>query len=182
MNEGSLGRRYAKALLSIARQKDCVALLSSQLEGLYSFFDDKGTLVQFLTNPALPNKEKAKIIEAILAKWNLHTSISHLIKLMFERKRLVYFQSVIREFQSIADEVLNQLRVGVVLPFSNNQQVDTIKNKLENITKKKVILTSGVDASLLGGVLIKIKDKLYDGSLKAQLALLSTNVESGTVQ
>ena len=75
--------------------------------------------------------------------------------------------------RDLGDEVAGRTRATLVIPLElPSDLVQEIKNQMESLTGKKVILSLEKDPSLVGGVLTKIGNVVYDGSLKAQIAKL----------
>lgn len=179
MIEGSLGRRYGKALLRIAMTTSQVEEVLTELEGLNEFFLPKAPLTLLLSNPAISIREKRKILEQMIEKMGLSRGVGNLLRVLLERKRAEVFNSVVREYRAMADEYLGRVRAVVHLPMRTS--VKDLGLRLEKILNKKVLLQQKEDPSLLGGVVIKIGDQVFDGSLKNQLNKLRSNVEKVVV-
>ncbi|MBI2336367.1 MAG: ATP synthase F1 subunit delta [Deltaproteobacteria bacterium] len=175
MIEGSLGKRYGKALLRIAITASQVEEILAELESLNGTFLPKAPLTLMLGNPAISIREKKEVLEKIIQQVGLSRAVGNLLRILLERKRSYVFSSVVREYRNMADEHLGRVRAMVHLPMAT--QVGDLGLRLEKILKKKVLLKQEQDASLLGGIMIKIGDQVFDGSLKAQLNKLRSNVE-----
>ena len=182
MIEGSLGRRYAKAILILAEQKNSVDAFLQEIQSLAPYFAESSPLLVALNNPALSLVAKKSIINAVISKVQISTEIGNMLRILVERKKVSIFDSIVREFRQLADEKLGQLRITVQSP----QKIDAASEaKLQQVfaskTGKKIILTTQVGPDLLGGIVVKVDDKVYDGSLKTQLNKLRTLVEKQAV-
>ena len=77
----------------------------------------------------------------------------------------------------LGDEVAGRTWATLVIPLElPSDLVQEIKNQMESLTGKKVILSLEKDPSLVGGFLMRIGNVVYDGSLKAQIAKLQENL------
>lgn len=84
---------------------------------------------------------------------------------------------ITKTYRDLCDEVAGRTRATLVTPMELPPRlVQEIKSLTESLTGKEVILSLEKDPSLIGGVLMKIGDVAYDGSLKAQIAKLRENL------
>jgi F-type H+-transporting ATPase subunit delta len=88
-----------------------------------------------------------------------------------------HFPAIVKSYEALCDEVSNRLRASLAsaekLP---PQLVGEIKTQMESSTGKEVILSTLEDPSLIGGVVTKIGNIIYDGSLKTQLLKAKENL------
>ena len=84
-----------------------------------------------------------------------------------------HFFMITDTYRVLCDEVAGRTRVTLVIPLElPSDLVQEIKSSIEFMTGKEVILSLEKDPSLIGGVLMKIGNVVYDGSLRAQIAKL----------
>jgi F-type H+-transporting ATPase subunit delta len=99
------------------------------------------------------------------------------LDLLIERDRVDHFPAMVKSYEGLADEVSNRLRASLIsaqkLPAP---LVGEIKAQLQSSTGKEVILSTQENPSLIGGVITKIGNVIYDGSLKTQLLKAKENL------
>ncbi|MBL7685997.1 MAG: ATP synthase F1 subunit delta [Deltaproteobacteria bacterium] len=167
---GSMGRRYAKALLDLnsSQAKSDEVLL--ELQNFEQAYVQSPDLQDLMTNPAFDSKMRKQVLEKLGSQFGFSSETQQFLKLLVDRDRLVFIQDIVRAYRELADEKLGRVRIYIESPTDlPNEAQDRLKNVLEKMTKKKVILHTQVNSELLGGVLIRIQDTVYDGSLRSAL-------------
>ena len=88
-----------------------------------------------------------------------------------------HFFMITKTYRDLCDEVAGRTRVTLATPLElPSGLVQEIKSLIESMTGKEAILSFEMDPSLIGGVLMKSGNVVYDGSLKAQIAELRDNL------
>ncbi len=166
----SLSRRYARALLSISEQSSCVEPTAQSIEALSQAFVDTPELSGVLRNPMFPHAKRRGVLLGVLDGVQAPESLKVFVGFLFDRDRLSILPELARVYRQLADEAAGILR-GEVVSASRleREQVSTLEEMFAKKTGKKVVLTLREDASLLGGFKARIGDKVYDGSVLAQL-------------
>ncbi|NWF55983.1 MAG: ATP synthase F1 subunit delta [Syntrophaceae bacterium] len=173
----TIARKYARALLEIGRREKNHEILGKELESLEGLLRANKELKAVLCShfyPALRRKAIARSVGQSLA---LSPSTLDFLDLLIERNRMDHFSAIVKSYQELSDRVSNRLRATVAsaqrLPL---QLLGQIKTQLESTTGKEVILSALEDPSLIGGVVTKIGNIIYDGSLKTQLVRAKENL------
>ena len=101
------------------------------------------------------------------------------IKLVLDKRREKYLQEMLVEYTILANTARNMLEAEVRTAAElSPRQEEQLKKSLSDFTGKEVLLKIELDPSLLGGVVIRIGDKVYDGSARQQLQSLKKRLES----
>jgi F-type H+-transporting ATPase subunit delta len=170
MITGSLARRYARALLDIGAAKNTFEQLGQELDALAAAYSSSKDLTEALTNPVFPQSRRRAVLEAILDVMGSSPIARNFALLLLDRERIPYLPSIARELRSMVDERAGRIRATVVsarpLP---PEHVASVQAALEKASGKKVLLDKQEDPALLGGVVAKIGDVVYDGSVRTQL-------------
>ena len=96
---------------------------------------------------------------------------------MIEKDRLSYLDSIVDDFNELYLRYSNTVRVNVASAVElANEQKDELAAKLINMMGKDVILQYEIDKSLIGGLLIKLEDKVIDTTVKGKLELLKSEL------
>lgn len=170
MSSGSLARRYAKALMEIGVENKSYERIGQDVESLSKAILSSKELSGLLTNPLFPRSEREKIVLSILDRIGASKTVINFCRLLLDRERMNVIPDISRALNSMIDELSGQVSADVLTakPLSPAQQDELIKT-LEEISGKKIQINIQEDHSLLGGVIAKVGDLVYDGSLRTQL-------------
>lgn len=167
---GSIARRYAKALFSLADEQGQVEQWAKGLDALGKTLQEHPELGDTLSSPLFEKDQRRGVVAAVAASMQLPETPRNFLLLLADRDRLAYLPAIIRDFRALADERLGRLRAKVTsaVPLSAEES-RRISEKLAQATQAEVILETAVDPSLLGGVVAQLGSRVYDGSVRAQL-------------
>ena len=171
MADGSLARRYARALLDLGRDQDCIDQLGADLDTFAAVLDqDDAQLRNTLNNPGLTTTERKNVVTAILGLLTLHQLSRNFINLLVDKGRLVVFDDIRRSYADMADELAGRIRATVTTAApADATTADQIRKVLESSTGKTVLVDFLVDPDLIGGVVARVGDTVYDASIRARL-------------
>jgi F-type H+-transporting ATPase subunit delta len=170
---GSLGRRYARAIFDLAHAQGNLDRVGADLAGFAGAMHTSAELVTVLTNPAIRRADRKRIIDAILVKLGATQLTKTVVQLLLDRERLGAVPSIARELAAMIEARAGRVTAEVTSaqPLTK-AQADQLVTALEKISGKKVELAKKEDPALLGGVVAKLGDTVYDGSLRTQLRAL----------
>ena len=168
-----VGPIYAKALLAAIGSSGNVDALMEQFHSLiHDVFDKQPVLEMALANPKLPSDEKIRVLDKAFGG-KMDATLLTFLKVVSRRGRLSAIRGIYRAAAALRDEAIGRVRVLV----TTSQPLDAValsslKEKLQNLFKKEVAITTKVDATILGGLIVRVGDMVFDGSVDGQLNLL----------
>jgi F-type H+-transporting ATPase subunit delta len=170
MITGSIARRYAKALFSLAVEKNCVEAWAESLNALARAVEAAPDLRDVLQNPAYLREQRLAVVQRLAGAMRLAEEPANLLFLLGDRNRLAALRDVVAAFGELADLELGRLRARVTsaVPL-DDASAAAIGERLSASTKKQVIVERAVDPAILGGVVAQVGSLVYDGSLRSQL-------------
>ncbi len=173
----SIARKYARALLRIGLSDKTHELLGNDLERMAGLLREKKELRTILFSPFYRAPRRKAIARSVGEMLGLNKTTLDFIDLLIDRERMDHFPAILNSYVELSDEVSHRVRVGVVSasPLSPPLVLE-MKNQLEATTGKQVILSTQQESSLIGGVVTKIGNTIYDGSLKTQLLKVKENL------
>jgi F-type H+-transporting ATPase subunit delta len=133
-----------------------------------------------LANPALPLDERLEAANRVFA--NLGQSVRNMIFLLVRRHRIEQLPRVVAEFIR-----LDERRQGIVHANATSAapltdlEVKALTARLEQMTGGRIALETDVDAALLGGLIVRVGDRLIDGSVRGRLERLRNQLASGAL-
>jgi F-type H+-transporting ATPase subunit delta len=170
-------RRYADAAFEIGLRDGTVDVWRRELDAAAEIVGDSA-VTDVLANPAIPLDKRVEAAQGIFAK--LSQPVRNLILLMVRRGRIEQLPRVAAEFARRDDERngLTHATATSAAPLGADE-VRAIAARLEELTGDRVSLETNVDPSLLGGVVVRIGDRLIDGSVRGRLERLRVQLAAG---
>ena len=137
-------------------------------------FRSNGELTDFLNNPKISKTDKVKTMESIFDS-RVRKDITGLIVLAVEKDRQNDIRGILEYFITAVKDYLKIGIVNVAAPMelSDRQKAEVEKRILDTTAFKKLEMNYSVDKSLIGGMVIRIGDRVVDTSIKTKLAELT---------
>lgn len=168
-------RPYANAVYDTAHENNALDSWSDALANLANVVND-AQMSKLLDDPELGKIQKGELLIQVLGD-KLTEQQQNLVKLMAENGRLKLMPDVVEQFEVARAKAENKIEAEVISAFElsaeqTNKLVNTLKNKLGC----EITLTTTIDESLIGGVIIKAGDTIIDASMKSQLDSLALSL------
>jgi len=173
MVTGSLARRYARAVLEIGTANGNLDKIGADLRSMALAMHDSAELVTALTNPAIRRADRRRVIDALLQRIAAEPATKNLVYLLLDGERLSSLEAISREVGAMIEaksgRTVAEVTSAKPLDAAELTQLTAV---LERLSGKQVSITKREDPELLGGVVAKLGDTVYDGSLRTQLRTL----------
>lgn len=175
-----VARRYARALFGLAAEENRTAAVLAELDKIIASLDQSAELESVLFRPFYSVAERCSVLENVVAKLGCSTIVKHFGRVLIEQGRMSFLREIRTEFASLVDAAKGQV-TGEVISASpiSEAQVAQLRQALSRRTGLDVQLKVEVDNRLLGGVVAKVGDLVFDGSLRTQLEQLRANLTKG---
>jgi F-type H+-transporting ATPase subunit delta len=167
--------RYAQALFEIARELHQDEQVEAELEAVSTALKNSPPIEKFLANPALKTDQKRKFLQRIYQERNheIYEVLLNFFTILFEKNRFYLIHEIAVHFKRIADEAQGQgvaeIRSASALKPEAARQ---IANRLEKLAGYKIAVVHTVDPSLVGGVCVRVRNKVIDDSVKHKIQLM----------
>ncbi|NMA02467.1 MAG: ATP synthase F1 subunit delta [Clostridia bacterium] len=177
MRDKTVSKRYAQALLSLAQDKNQIEEYRVQLNQVLETLDTVPILQYIWYNEQLPASEKKEIIKKYFDGKLMDISINFLC-ILVDKNREKYLKGIIQEYEQIAHLSNNilEIKVGSAVQLSEKDYYK-LKDRFAAITGKEIRINLQIMPELIGGIIVKIGDKVIDGSVRKRLALLEKNLQ-----
>jgi F-type H+-transporting ATPase subunit delta len=172
-----VARVYAEALLGAADKRGEVDPVAEQLDSLAGeLFRADPDLAKFLVSGAIGRDQKARVINAVFQPRASELFLNFLLVLN-HHDRLELLTAIRRAYQELRDERARRIRVLVrsAVPLPDDQR-DRLRQELHDTFRLEPVLTTEVDPDLLGGVVVRVGDWVYDASVRTQLESLRNQI------
>lgn len=182
MADGSISRRYAQALVDLGKEGNVVARIADDLATVGEVLDTAdGLLRDALLNPGLAVAERKGVLEAVLAKLELHAHVANFLRLLIDNQRFGALPGIVRAYDGMADDLANRVRATVTTASELSPAMAAdVQAALEKATGKTVQISFETDTALIGGMVAQVGDTVYDASVRARLAEIQQKLISGT--
>ena len=169
MTEGSLTRRYTRAIFQLAREAGQEEKIGQELEQFYSTYA-QSDLRHVLINPAFALGVRKKILEQVTEAEQLTELSSHFLSLLLDRDRLPYLAGIVSCYRRLLNEAKGRIEAKVVSASPlEDRRLEQLREQLRAMSGKEIVLQQETDPSLLGGLMVELEGKIYDGSIRTQL-------------
>ena len=163
--------RYARAFQQVAVAQNLdVDSVRSQLFDFGGTFDDSRELREFLLNPSLPQADKLKVLDAIGSRIGLDKTVRNFIAVLMDHDRLHFLREIVEEYSALADEAngIREVEIVSAKPLTDDER-NLLQGKAGELAGARVRVQWSEDATLLGGAVIRLGSRVYDGSVRGQL-------------
>ncbi len=175
MQQIAVAKRYARSLADAAGEKgrDLLDRLAADLSLAAEVIGRDTRLLRLFADPSVPARDKETVVGALAKKAKAADLTRKFLMVLIERRRMAALPAIARAFERIKDERLGMVAVEATtaVPLSATE-VKRLRESLEKMTGLQVRLTLSVDPAVIGGARTRIGSRVYDGTLKRQLAIL----------
>jgi F-type H+-transporting ATPase subunit delta len=176
----SVASIYARAFADVVLD-ECLDAARS-VGGLWriaTLFSQSIELRRVWGNPAVPGDQKRKLLDAIVQREGIDKPVRNLVAVLMDHRRLTFLPRIVEQLEKELDARLGFAEAQI---SSARELGDAEKKSLEaqiaKTTGKKVRASYGLDASLLGGAVVRVGSTIYDGSVKGQLEKIKEAISS----
>lgn len=165
-----MGGRYAQALFELALDGGALQAVESDLKGLKSAYRDSVDLRRLLASPAFSADDKARGLDAVAAAGNAHPLTRKFIGLLARNRRASALPAVITGFEQLMAKHRGTVSAEVVSarPLTDIQ-LQTVTAAIRQALGRDPELETRVDPALLGGLKVRVGNRLFDSSLRTRL-------------
>jgi F-type H+-transporting ATPase subunit delta len=176
----SAARRFAEAAFEVATRDDEIERWRSELDAAAAVIGDDRAL-EALANPALPVDQRSVAVAGLL-QGIASDKVQNLVQLLLKRGRIEELPHVASEFRRLDDkrQGITHATATSAAPLTPDE-VRALTARLEQSTGNRIALDVQVDPSLLGGIVVRVGDRLIDGSVRGRLERLRNQLISGAL-
>lgn len=168
-----VAKTYAQALYDVGLEKSCIDKFLNELNFIKDVFKENEELFRLYKTPKI-NKEEKKIITDNVFKNNVSDEILNFIKILLDKRRINNFNEIASSFEKMANEHYGIVEAIVESVIALDEK--TLKRLEENLsskTGKKIKLKNSINPLIMGGLRVRVGDKVFDDTIKNRLDNLS---------
>lgn len=181
MIDGLVAKRYAEALFNVANEKNLLDKVEQDLKVAAEILNNTEDLMTFLRHPQVDSQKKKNLIDSSFKDSIAVISKNFLFQLI-DNHRIEFIEDILRIYVKLANDVRGVLDVEAVtaVPLDDSENGKVIQS-LSGKFGKQIRLTNVIDPSVIGGMIVKIGDRIYDGSVNKQLKVLKRSLTASRV-
>lgn len=169
MSEIRIAARYAKSLMELAIEKGLLEQVNYDMRSLHSITAENPSLVNVLDSPIIKSDKKAAIMSSVFG--NGFNKLTMMFIDQVVKKRREHFLPMIAEEFARQYNLRNGIQTATVTSASvlSEGMMASVKEFIEKETNARVELKTTVNPGIIGGLVIRIEDSLYDSSIAKKL-------------
>ncbi len=178
MSNSIVAKRYALALLQIAKEQQLLGVIEEELRVVKEVVQYNPEFKAVLNSSKLSIEKKKEILTAALATVNVY--VRNTLLILVERHREDQIVNVVNEFLELANEEMGiaEAKVQSTRALTEDERNAISSVFAAKIGKKSLRIENIVDSNLLGGIRLRIGNRIYDGSLRGKLDRLERKLLS----
>ena len=172
MRDTTIARTYAEALFEVAQADDEVERYGANLHQLAGLIESDRQFRLFLETPRIDTSSKKQSLREALKK-KLPGRLLSFLLLVIDKRRQRLLPSIADSYAELVDEHLGRIQVRITAAQEPDRKLEAeLSRKLGKLLAKKIIPIYQVDERIIGGVIIRVGDRIMDGSIRRRLQLL----------
>jgi F-type H+-transporting ATPase subunit delta len=182
MSKGVVARRYASALFEVASDSKQIDLIEEELVQVGKVINDNPAFYQFLHHPQISKETKKEEFRLVFEGKLSETSLNF-IDLLLDNNRLDALELIPEYFIEQANEARGLVDAIVTSVHKlSDEEKRGLEESFKKLLNKKIRVQNEVDSSIMGGVVVQIGDRLYDGSVQGKLNRFQQNLKQTQVR
>ncbi|MEV5029731.1 F0F1 ATP synthase subunit delta [Paenibacillus sp. LPE1-1-1.1] len=170
--DAAVAKRYAKALFEVAEKQQVVSEVEEQLKLVVQTLEQDADVQKFLSLPSIDPASKIAVLKTAFGD-RVSALVINTLEILITRRRQDVIADVYAAYTKVAGESLGQAHATVYTAHAlSDEELVGVAAQFGQITGKTIIAQQIVEPALLGGVQVRIGDRLYDGSLSGKLERL----------
>lgn len=172
MKTSKVAKRYARALLGLSPDRGQLEAWAIELDRLARIVEAP-EIINMFASPQISPASKIEGLGKIAEKLDLSYPVRSFSAVVARHGRIEDFAAIADAYRRMLDDLMGRTRATVIFAEEpSDEDRARVHAGLEAIAQKKVIPTVKTDGTLLGGVVVELEGKTYDGSLATRLAQL----------
>lgn len=174
MSVETVARRYAGALADVVGKSDEVEAIKSELNDWQKMLTANADLRNAFHNPSIAHASKEKVLESLIDKSRPTKTTANFLRVLLRNNRLTEIDAISEKLGSVLEERSGVIKAKVISSRKLSEgEISDLRSNLIKVTGgKEIRLEFIIDESIIGGAVVRVGSKVYDGSVRTQLDLL----------
>lgn len=176
----AVARRYAKALFDLAKEENSIERVQRELVSAADAWDTSAELRSVFENPQFTQESRKAVVVAIAQRIGASRLVLNTLSMLADRRRMRNLREIADAFVGKVEDASGRVRAEVITaaPLPESYYVELAK-VLKGAIGRDVTITKKIDPSIIGGVVTRVGDTVFDGSLTHRLQGLKNDLLAG---
>jgi F-type H+-transporting ATPase subunit delta len=182
MKKGTVAKKYAKALIEIGQEENRYREMGRELRNISAVFADNPELKRFAINPMYKLEDRQGLIEKVANAIEIYPVVKKFLAILVETRGIGIVEDISSAYSKMEDELSDIIKVNIESAIDLDEgRLKEIQKRLHEITKKEVAIVIEKNPALIGGLVFKIGNTIFDGSIKNQLQRVKEKIIQGVI-
>jgi F-type H+-transporting ATPase subunit delta len=167
----TIARNYAEALFELGEQSGNTERFVDLIDAVAAAIEQSPQIQAILMSPKVPKSEKSRMLGQALRSTPREFVL--FLQALVKRGRQQILRAIATEYLALLDQKLDRVRAGVTLARQPDEKLKrTIQELLSRQLGKQVLPSFSEDPEILGGAIVRVGDRVLDGSLRRRMTRL----------
>jgi F-type H+-transporting ATPase subunit delta len=172
MKQSGAAVQYARALLDLANEQKQAEAVGDEMREIGEIIAGNKTLRSFLIDPGISADDRTGLLDRVF-KGRVSPLVMNIMGVLNSKGRLKLLPQIIEAYDELLDEQLGKVEVDVTVAQKlDAATLEEVRKKVSSALKKDAVIHQYVDEKIIGGMVLRVDDKLIDASVKSQLEAL----------
>jgi len=169
MNQSAITVRYAKAFFGLAKEKNILGTLKTDIELVNLVCANSADFIFLLESPVVKTSKKISVIKSVFADKINKFSVQFLL-LIIKNRRETFIPGICRNFLALTkkDQNIRSAKLTTATEISS-ASIEKITKLLSQELHATIELSNHVNPDILGGIILRVEDNQFDASVASQL-------------
>lgn len=180
MSNARLSKRYAKALFNLGQQDGSYEKYGNELDAIAGFYKQNADFRLAISSPVFAMDARKKILNAVLNKGGFSQMVRNFFNLLLDKNRIGSIESINEFYSRLADEVSNISHAEIITAMPlRSETLDRVVKTFEGLISRTIRAEVIEEPDIIGGIIVRIGDTFWDGSIRAQIEGLRESFRRG---
>ena len=175
-DDESMLTSYAEALLELADARGQTEAIAADVAGVGEVINGDAAFTKYLGDPTVGRHAREKTLADVF-EGKVSGLLLAFLQVLSSKNHLAHFPGIAKAFKTLLDTRAGKLNVEVTVASAlSPEALEDVRQQISAKLSKDAQITQKVDESIIGGLVLKIGDKLIDGSVKSQLETIKSRM------
>ncbi|MBI5328147.1 MAG: ATP synthase F1 subunit delta [Deltaproteobacteria bacterium] len=182
MKKDAAAKKYAKALIEIGQDENRYREIGKELRNISAVFADNPELKRFAINPMYKLEDRQGLVEKVADTIEISPLVKKFLSVLVETRGIGIVEDISSSYSKMEDELSDRVKVTIESAIDLDEgRLKEIQKRLHEITRKEVAIVIEKNQALIGGLVFKIGNTIFDGSIKNQLQRVKEKIIQGVI-
>ena len=165
--------RYAQALLQLANERQQAEQIGTELDSVREVLDASPSFEAMFTDPKVSITTRGAIIDRAFGGGRASQTVSNFLGLLNSKGRIGLLRQIVEAYGELMEKQLGNVEVDVTVAQElSADQLEQVRQRVSQALGRNAVVQQRVDDSIIGGLVLRVEDKLIDASVRHQLESL----------